>query len=130
MIYGRQRHARHASGSRTFQHLTGRVAVSFRASGYLLSGVALIIQRAFPLKCGMQPLRVVEIIDVGCDSLLDFLTAHPGLLSQEFSFQANLTTFGSRRTVSPFLTAPSPPVVEGSHGVISHSHAITLYDPL
>lgn len=35
----------------------------------------------------MQPLRVVEIIDVGCDSLLDVLTAHPGLLPQEFSFQ-------------------------------------------
>jgi hypothetical protein len=55
--------------------------------GYLLSGVALIIQRAFPLKCGLQPLRIIEIIDVRCDSLLDVLTRHLGLPPQEFSFQ-------------------------------------------
>ncbi|OUJ02618.1 hypothetical protein HK14_05390 [Acetobacter cibinongensis] len=35
----------------------------------------------------MQPLRIIEIIDVGCDSVLDVLTRHPCLLPQEFSFQ-------------------------------------------
>ena len=55
--------------------------------GYLLSCVAFIIQRAFPLDCGMHSLRIVEFVDVGCDSLLDLLTCAPGLPPQESAFK-------------------------------------------
>ncbi|GBD57549.1 hypothetical protein NBRC103581_02138 [Gluconobacter wancherniae NBRC 103581] len=64
----------------------GRVLVYFRTMGCLLSCVALIFQKVSPLKRGMQPLRITEIMDVGCESLLDLLTRHPYLLPQEFSF--------------------------------------------
>lgn len=46
----------------------------FRTIGYLLSGAALMIQRTFPLNCEAQPLRIIEIIDVGCENLLNFRT--------------------------------------------------------
>ncbi len=35
----------------------------------------------------MQPLRIIEIIDVACDSLFDVLARPPCLPPQEFSFQ-------------------------------------------
>lgn len=35
----------------------------------------------------MEPLRIVKIIDVACDGLLDLLARHPCVLPQEFSFQ-------------------------------------------
>lgn len=47
----------------------------------------LMIQRAFLLECEMPPLRVVEIVDVKSDGLLDLLTCAPGLSPQEFRFQ-------------------------------------------
>ncbi|AFW01444.1 hypothetical protein B932_1875 [Gluconobacter oxydans H24] len=39
-----------------------RVTVYFRTMGYLLRGVALMIQRAFSLECGLVPLWIVGII--------------------------------------------------------------------
>ena len=45
-----------------------------------------MIQGAFPLECGMQPLRVVEIVDVARDNLLNFLTCVSDLSPQEFRF--------------------------------------------
>lgn len=35
----------------------------------------------------MQPLRIVKIIDVVCDDLLDLLKRHPCVPPQEFSFR-------------------------------------------
>lgn len=55
--------------------------------GYQLSSIALIIQRAFPLECGVQPLRIVKIIDIVCDDLLNLLRRHPCVPPQELSFQ-------------------------------------------
>lgn len=53
----------------------------------------------------MQPLRIIEIIDVGCHSLLDLLTRHPCVPPQKFSFHGLEEAFRDRIVPAVSLSA-------------------------
>nr|WP_235045126.1 hypothetical protein [Gluconobacter thailandicus] len=65
----------------------GRVTVYFRTTGLSVKRRCARDPEAFPLGCGMQPLRVVDIVDVRSDGLLNLLTRALNLSPHEFYFQ-------------------------------------------